>query len=290
MTLTIKKDEFWKTRVTLGWEAKWQETHLRRGFGSCPGLDADVNCPNAADLWKFLLFSFLLRCGVTTAQLILEVEKGWNEKKEPTVRTRSLLRVWDHKDWIVGVMLTLQRWLWRTETNFFPLYKKKTWRDQSSALSSVFSNIFSQPCKNTAFLKHCTQTVSKVWRCLKDCAHVHMSIMANTCCRVQWAVLSVWQQVEGGQHQCHGDFFLTPEMSVNLYIDETPLALVGVILLILEWARSESGPWRKYSSEIFVHIIMRYHTDREDWGDLCEALQYLEGAYKKETATFYIGI
>lgn len=154
-----KKDEFCKTPATLGWEAKWQERHLRGGFWTCPGLDADVNCPSAADLWKLLLFSFPLHCAVTTAQLILEVEKGWNEK--------SLQSGQDH----CGECETMKTelWVWCSPCKdgfgeqkqiFFPLYKKKTWRDQSSGLSSVFSNIFSQPCKNIAFQKHCTQTNS----------------------------------------------------------------------------------------------------------------------------------
>lgn len=64
---------------------------------------------------------------------------------------------------------------------------------------------------------------------------------------------------------------------------------MGVILLILEWARTDSGTWRKYSSEIFLHIKMRDRKDREDWGDLSEALQYLKGAYKTERVAFYMG-
>lgn len=52
-----------------------------------------MNCPDAADLrGLLLLFSFLLGCGVTFAQLTLEVGKGGEEEGEPGIRTRSQLR------------------------------------------------------------------------------------------------------------------------------------------------------------------------------------------------------
>lgn len=217
----------------------------------------------------------------------MEVEKGWNEKKEPTVKTRSLWRMSDHQDRIMGVMLTLQGWLWRTETILSPLYKKRTWRDKSSALSSGFSNIFSQPCKNTAFLKHCTQTVSKAWWCFKY-VHVHHGQCMLQSAKQYWAVLSVWQQVEGGQHQCQCDFFLTSEISVKLLCWWNPFTFSGRNSHYIGMSKNWVRPLEKVEQWdiLTYHHEVSYDTsldrDREDWGDLNEALQYLKGTYKKK--------
>lgn len=108
------------------------------------------------------------------------------------------------------------------------------------------------------------------------------------------AVLSVWQQVEGGQHQCLW-FLLDPWNFCETLHWWNPFTISGSNSPYIGIRKNRVRPLEKVQQWDIptYHNEVSYDTsldrNREDWGDLSEALQYLNGAYEKRESHFLHG-